>query len=214
MYTQSDKEDRFYVRLSEKEMDTLFANGLKMIMHDGKFLMLTINVDVADHQDSQISPRRRIEQAVTRQRSKPDKYMQTYMCLNLNSFGQKLTNMCVSLASECAFQLLCDTILRYTDLCRDFQNNRLTGIRLSNNNIKSLAPLAKLSKLNFKLLDLTSNEIESLNELNHLKNFNLERLNIANNSVVGLRSFELKIREVLPDLKFLVSFLLLILCLK
>lgn len=196
--------DSFLIRLTEKDMDTFFANGLKLLMHDGRFIYLSMRVNVADHFDTQISHRRRIEQAVTRQRSKVDKHG-FYTCLNLNSFGSNALikdHLTVTLTSEPALQLLCDTITRYTDLCRDFQNKRIDGIKLQSNEIRSLAPIAKLSKLNIKFLDLSHNNIENLEELDHLKNFkDLEQLNMSINSITGLRNYELKIREVLPDLK-------------
>lgn len=202
----SEHDFRFYIRLTEKDMDILFSTGLQLFMPGDHWAPFTINIDVADYVEGQVSPQKRFEKTINKERLKSLK--RDSKMLHLNSFSARIsdTKVAVRFESDFSFQLFCDTILQNVELVNDFQISRLWSINLNHNNIGNLAPFAILSILRIKSLDLSKNKIKSLDELNHLRDFtSLERLTFSRNPVENLLGYEPRIRRLLPNLKFLVS---------
>lgn len=185
-YHSEPKTDTFYVRMSRESMDILFANCLKMVMQDGRSIHLTININVANFVQGQITAKRKIEEIVTIQLARKEyDLVNGYIFMNFNSFFDKFIDIYISLSNEYALQLLLNEVARIT-------NNDVNGIKLNSNGIRSLRPFALLdSKIVY--LDLGANEIENAEDLKHLRNLGLKELNLTSNPVSDKRNFEYKV---------------------
>lgn len=72
----------------------------------------------------------------------------------LSFFLLELTEIYINLANKCHLELLCTTLCN----CKELLNS-ITGLKLSNNNLKQLKPFEILPRTNLQMLDLRNNDV-------------------------------------------------------
>lgn len=146
-------------------------------MRDGPFLYLTVKLCVAEYSHDQvrhlftkqcrdfkifhfqIHHLTLIEKAFTERFNRYEVCEETTKVLNLDHFAQlpEFAELIFSLSNKAAFIFLCSLLTKHCDI---FQT--VNGIRLSNNELTDLTPLATIPAIDIDMIDLRNNKVSGI----------------------------------------------------
>lgn len=150
--------DYFLIRQCRAAIEKLFQANLRLNF-DTKNIFLTIKFQVAQFKLGQIYPSKKYGKACS------DRFEQLISCdgvskiLNLDNFSiiPELEKIVVNLANKQSLQLLFTTLKNMNADRGIFK--QINGLRLSNNRIRTLDPIATLASLSIQQIDLRNNDV-------------------------------------------------------
>lgn len=159
IYPQESKlSDYFLIRLCRASIEKLFQNNLRLSFGN-QLVYLTIKFQVAQFKLGQIYPSKKYSKAIN------DCIQRMIVCegvsnvLDLDQFATRpeFKHICVNLANKMSLQLLFTTLDNLQTTNKIF--DKIKGIRLTSNNIRTLEPLSKMLKVSLNLFDLRDNNV-------------------------------------------------------
>lgn len=159
---QARTEDYFLIRQSRSALIKLFQKNLRLKFPGDQTIYLTVKLDIAQFKLGHIYPAKVFQKAMTNRFNVPINFEGIANVLNLDDFtnGPEFANVCVDMNNMAAFQLFCTTLDNKL-ASGDPNVPQINGIRLSNNNLQSVASfdVANLQKIRLQLLDLRNNDV-------------------------------------------------------
>lgn len=156
-------EDYFLIRLCRTAIEKLFQKSLRLSF-DSKWVYLTVKFQVAQFKLGQIYPSKKFTKAINeklQQLIRVDGVTNVGIpnVLDLDNFASlpEFDFICVNLSNKMSLQLLFTTLDTLNTSHKLFE--KINGIRLSNNNIKTLDPASKLPPVYLQLIDLRNNNV-------------------------------------------------------
>ncbi|XP_031637468.1 nuclear RNA export factor 2 [Contarinia nasturtii] len=200
-YTESKLSDYFLIRLCRTAIEKLFHESLRLSFGNQLIVYLTIKFQVAQFKLGQIYPSKKYTKAIN------DCLQRMIICenepnvLDLDRFSThtEFKHICVNLANKMSLQLLFTTLDNLQTNNKIF--DKVNGIRLTNNSIRTLDPLSKMTKVSLNLLDLRDNNIRTVHELVTLKRLKIRHLCLRGNPVADNIGFKRDIMEMIPELE-------------
>lgn len=107
----------------------------------------------------QIYPAKKYTKAINEKMQKLVTCEGVALVLDLDKFANEFEDLVVNLSNKMSLQLLFTTLDTLHTNNKIFE--KIRGIRLSNNNIKTLDPISKLPVLDLELVDLRHNKVIS-----------------------------------------------------
>lgn len=156
-------EDYFLIRLCRNAIEKLFQHKLRLMVGN-QTVYLSVMFQVAQFKLGQIYPSKKYTKAINEQMQKLifnyENESQTKV-LDLDKFSllKEFEHIYVNLANKMSLQLLFTTLDTLNTKTKLFE--KINGIRLSNNGIKTLDPASKLPIIDLKLVDLRHNNVRS-----------------------------------------------------
>lgn len=150
--------DYFLIRLCRTAIEKLFQTNLRLAFGT-QLVYLTIKFQVAQFKLGQIYPSKKYTKAISECMQRMIVCEGVPNILDLDRFATRpeFKHICVNLANKMSLQLL------FTTLDNAQTNNKIfdqiKGIRLTNNNIRTLDPAAKMPNVSLELLDLRDNNV-------------------------------------------------------
>lgn len=153
-------EDFFLIRLCRSAIEKLFQNNLRLHISNC-VIHLSIRFQVAQFKLGQIYPAKKYTKAINEKMQKLVTCEGVPFVLDLEKFASsnEFENLVVNLSNKMSLQLLFTTLDTLHTNNKIFE--KLRGIRLSNNSIKTLDPISKLPVLDLELVDLRVNKVIS-----------------------------------------------------
>ncbi|KAL7733734.1 hypothetical protein ACLKA6_011466 [Drosophila palustris] len=171
--------DTFLARSCKPALDKLFQRRLSIEVVSGIELNLSVALNVAAYNRSQISPAVIISQVIDRLMDHLETYDGVQGVLNLSNFGANpaFNHFIVRLSNLATLQLVCKTIYNNDD-----RRRALKGFSLAQNQISDLAPLKLFGDVDYDILDLSGNRLSSAKRLcTDLERFRAKQLKLADN---------------------------------
>ncbi|XP_055309871.1 nuclear RNA export factor 2 [Sitodiplosis mosellana] len=199
-YTEAKLSDYFLIRLCRTAIEKLFQNNLRLSFGT-QLVYLTIKFQVAQFKLGQIYPSKKYTKAISECMQRMIVCEGVPNVLDLDRFASRpeFKHICVNLTNKMSLQLLFTTLDNAHTNSKIF--DQIQGIRLTNNNIRTLEPASKMPKVSLNLLDLRDNNIRTVHELVQLKRLKIRHLCLDGNSVAGNIGFKRDMTEMLPDLE-------------
>lgn len=157
--------DYFLIRSCRTAIEKLFQNNLRLTFGT-QLVYLTVKFQVAQFKLGQIYPSKKYNKALGECMQRLITCEGVSHVLDLDRFASKseFKHIVVNLSNKMSLQLLFTSLDHMQSSNKIFEH--VKGIRLSNNSIRSLEPLAKLPKVSLNLLDLQGNNVrEKINSL-------------------------------------------------
>lgn len=150
--------DYFLLRSCKTAIEKLFQNNLRLTF-GSQLVYLTIKFQVAQFKLGQIYPSKKYNKTLNECMQRMITCENVANVLDLDRFASKpeFKHICVSLANKMSLQLLFASLDNMHTSNKIF--DQIQGIRLSNNCIRTLEPIAKLPKISLNLLDLRDNNV-------------------------------------------------------
>lgn len=150
------------IRLCRAAIEKLFANNLCLTI-SGHTAYLTIKFQVAQFKLGQIYPSKKYQKAINERMQKLISCDGASNVLNLERFSEmpELGRICVNLSNKMSLQLLftqLDSLNGNTSKIFD----KIDGLRLAENDIRTLDPISKIPKVSLNLIDLRNNNVRIL----------------------------------------------------
>lgn len=157
-YTESRLSDYFLIRSCKSAIEKLFQNNLRL-MFGTQVIYLTIKFQVAQFKLGQIYPSKKYAKAINESFHRLIECEGVSSILDLDRFNERpeFKHIYVNLANKMSLQLLFSTLDNLHASSKIF--DQIRGIRLSNNDIRTLDPITKMPKVLLELLDLRNNNV-------------------------------------------------------
>lgn len=155
---ESRLSDYFLIRLCRTAIEKLFQNNLRLLFGT-QVVYLTIKFQVAQFKLGQIYPSKKYSKTINESLQKLITHEGVPSVLNLDQFSVRpeFKHICVNLGNKMSLQLLFTTLDNLQASSKIFDN--IHGIRLTNNDIRTLDPVTKMPKVILDVLDLTNNNV-------------------------------------------------------
>lgn len=150
--------DYFLIRLCRTAIEKLFQNNLRL-QFGHQVIYLTVKFQVAQFKLGQIYPSKKYSKAINESLQRLITHEGVPSVLDLDSFSTRpeFKHIYVNLENKMSLQLLFVVLDNLQASSKIFDNIR--GIRLSNNNIRTLDPMVKMPKVLLDLFDLSNNKV-------------------------------------------------------
>lgn len=128
---------------------------------------MTIKFQVAQFKLGQIYPSKKYSKTINESLQRLIQCDGVPSVLDLDRFSARpeFKHICVNLANKMSLQLLFTTLDNMHASSKIF--DQIKGIRLTNNNIRTLDPVSKMPKVALELLDLRNNNVSFIAHRNH-----------------------------------------------
>lgn len=152
------KEDYFLLRLCRAAIEKLFQKNLTLIINSVT-IPITVKFQVAQFKLGQIYPMKKYTKALNERTTQLITCENVPNVLNLDRFSElsEFDQIYVNLANKMSLQLLFTTLDNLNTSSKIFE--KIKGLRMTNNNIKTLDPVAKLPQLQMDVVDLRYNNV-------------------------------------------------------
>uniref|UniRef100_A0A1A9W6Q6 Uncharacterized protein n=1 Tax=Glossina brevipalpis TaxID=37001 RepID=A0A1A9W6Q6_9MUSC len=200
-YRGGSKEDCFLVRQCQSALDKLFAQNLRLRLPNGHSIPITVQLNVADFLQGQISPTTQITKALNNLYNSMEHHNEEDGILNLSQFGRNhnFADVVVNLGNSGVLERICNLIYSNDDKFR-----KVNGILMKSNGIRTLAPLKQFVGVEFVILDLRDNKLRSPERLSReLLPLQADELMLAGNPVINTDQFPDCLNPVLKNFKLI-----------
>ncbi|XP_034480593.1 nuclear RNA export factor 2 [Drosophila innubila] len=180
-YQSGHHVDTFLARTCKAALDKLFQRRLSIKVSSGSELNLSVSLNAAAYNRSQISPPMIISQVIDRLMDSLETFEGVRGVLNLSNFTANpyFKNVIVRLSNLATLQLVCTTIYNNDD-----RRRALNGFNLAQNQISDLGPLKLFGDVDYGMLDLSGNRLSSAVRLcTDLQRVRAKQLKLADNPI-------------------------------
>ncbi|KAH8365796.1 hypothetical protein KR093_004449, partial [Drosophila rubida] len=180
-YQCGQQIDTFLARTCKLALDKLFQRRLSIETASGIGIPLSVCLNAAAYNRSQISPAVIISQVISRLMDNLETVEGVKGVLNLSNFtaNDHFRHIVVRLSNLATLQLVCTTIYNNDD-----RRRALKGFSLACNQISDLTPLKLFGDIDYGLLDLSGNRLSSAVRLcNDLKRVRAKHLKLLDNPI-------------------------------
>ncbi|XP_060654298.1 nuclear RNA export factor 2 [Drosophila nasuta] len=186
-YQCGQNVDTFLARTCKPALDKLFQRGLSIQTVSGIELQLSVCLNAAAYNRSQISPAVIISQVISRLMDNLETVEGVPGVLNLCNFkaNESFKHVVVRLSNLATLQLVCSTIYNNDD-----NRRALKGFSFACNQISDLGPLKLFGDVDYDLLDLTYNRLSSAVRLcSDLQRVRAKHLKLLENPIAKKKQY-------------------------